>query len=247
MRHPMIMKNSTKKRFGIARVLSKQGLASRTQAAQWVRDGRVRVNGRLVSDPEAPFVQGEDVFVVDGLEKSPANFYYLMLNKPRGLLTTTQDEKGRDTVYRCLDDVNLPWLAPVGRLDKASEGLLLFTNDSMWAAKISSPESMLEKIYHVQINRSPSGEELKQMLTGVMIENSLHAMKAVFVLRVGQKNAWLEVVLDEGKNRQIRKILSALNIDVLRLIRVQVGDLKLGELAKGRWRFLDADEIKRLV
>jgi 23S rRNA pseudouridine2605 synthase len=243
----MIMKNSTQKRFGIARVLSKQGLASRTQAAQWVVEGRVRVNGRLVRDPEAPFVQGEDVFVVEGLQKPQASFHYLVLNKPRGLLTTARDEKGRDTVYRCFDGANLPWLAPVGRLDKASEGLLLFSNDSMWAAKISSPESMLEKIYHVQINRVPNDEDLKRMQNGVMIENSLHAMKAVSVLRVGEKNAWLEVVLDEGKNRQIRKILSACDIDVLRLIRVQVGDLKLGELAKGQWRFLDADEIKALV
>jgi 23S rRNA pseudouridine2605 synthase len=241
------MRNSTQKRFGIARVLSKQGLASRTQAAQWVREGRVRVNGRLVRDPEAPFVQGEDMFVVDGLEKSPANFQYLMLNKPRGLVTTARDEKGRDTVYRCLDDVNLPWLAPVGRLDKASEGLLLFSNDSMWAAKISSPESMLEKTYHVQINGLPNDEDLKLMQNGVMIEGNLHAMKAVSVLRAGEKNAWLEVVLDEGKNRQIRKILSACDIDVLRLIRVQVGDLKLGQLVKGQWRFLDADEIKCLA
>jgi 23S rRNA pseudouridine2605 synthase len=241
------MRNSTQKRFGIARVLSKQGLASRTQAAQWVREGRVRVNGRLVRDPEAPFVQGEDMFVVDGLEKSPANFQYLMLNKPRGLVTTARDEKGRDTVYRCLDDVNLPWLAPVGRLDKASEGLLLFSNDSMWAAKISSPESMLEKTYHVQINGLPNDEDLKLMQNGVMIEGNLHAMKAVSVFRAGEKNAWLEVVLDEGKNRQIRKILSACNIDVLRLIRVQVGDLKLGQLVKGQWRFLDADEIKCLA
>ncbi len=239
----MVMKQIPPKRFGVARVLSKQGLASRTQAAIWVSEGLVSVNGRVVRDPEFPVQQDRDTITVAGMARKAAEVVYLMLNKPRGLVSTTSDEKGRDTVYRCFDNTGLPWLAPVGRLDKASEGLLLFTNDTVWAAQITSPESELNKIYHVQISRLPNAADLKKMQQGVDIEGELHAMKQVSVLREGKKNAWLEIILDEGKNRQIRKILAELNFEVLRLIRVQIGNLKLGELAKGAWRLLDKNEI----
>lgn len=228
-------------------MLSKQGLASRTQAAAWVRDGRVSVNGRVVRDPEFPVVQDRDTVIVADLQEKSVDPVYLMLNKPRGLVTTASDEKGRDTVYRCFDDANLPWLAPVGRLDKASEGLLLFTNDTAWAAGITSPVTGLDKTYHVQINGLPGNDDLEKMRQGVLIDNELHAMKLVSVLREGEKNAWLEIILDEGKNRQIRRILAELNFDVLRLIRVQIGDLKLGELAKGQWRMLEKFEADALA
>ena len=244
MRHSMVMKETLSRRFGVARVLSKQGLASRTQAAAWIQEGRVSVNGRVVRDPEFPVVQDRDKVTVTGIAESSADSIYLLLNKPRGLVTTTSDEKGRDTVYRCFDNAGLPWFAPVGRLDKASEGLLLFTNDTAWAAQITSPESGLDKTYHVQINRLPNADDLQKMQNGMRIEGELHAMKRVSVLREGKKNAWLEIILDEGKNRQIRKILAELNIDVLRLIRVRIGDLRLGELVKGQWRMLDEHEIK---
>lgn len=246
MRHPMPMKEIPAKRHGVARVLSKLGLASRTQAAVWVREGRVSVNGRVVRDPEFPVVQERDNVTVAGLESKPVGNIYLMLNKPRGLVTTVSDEKGRDTVYRCLDGAGLPWLAPVGRLDKASEGLLLFTNDTAWAAQVTSPESGPEKTYHVQIHRLPAPEDLEKMRQGIDIDGEPHAMKYVTVLRTGEKTAWLEIILDEGKNRQIRKILAELNFDVLRLIRVQIGNLKLGDLAKGAWRLLDEQEISRM-
>jgi len=247
IRHPMVMNESLAKRFGVARVLSKQGIASRTQAAAWVREGRVKVNGRIVRDPEFPVVQGRDVVSVEGLAEKKAEPVYLVLNKPRGLVTSAKDEQGRDTVYRCFDGAAMPWLAPVGRLDKASEGMLLFTNDPAWAAKITSPDSHLDKTYRVQINRLPVADDLEKMRQGVLIDGELHAMKQVSVLREGEKNAWLEIILDEGKNRQIRKILSELNFDVLRLIRVRIGGLHLGELAKGQWRYLSFDEISQLA
>jgi 23S rRNA pseudouridine2605 synthase len=179
LRHPMVMKEIQNKRFGVARVLSKQGLASRTQAAVWVHEGRVSVNGRVVRNPEFPVQQDRDTVTVTGLADSSVERIYLLLNKPRGLVTTTSDEKGRDTVYRCFDNASLPWLAPVGRLDKASEGLLLFTNDPNWAAQLTSPKSALNKIYHVQINRLPNADDLKKMLIGADIEGELHAMKQV--------------------------------------------------------------------
>ena len=128
-------------RHGVARVISKQGLASRTQAAAWVRDGRVSVNGVRVRDPEHPVRMGLDRIEIAGQEATTAPRRVLMLNKPRGLVTTARDEQGRDTVYRCFDGAALPWLAPVGRLDKASEGLLLFSNDPAWAARVTDPAS----------------------------------------------------------------------------------------------------------
>jgi 23S rRNA pseudouridine2605 synthase len=230
-------------RYGVARVMSKLGLGSRTQAAQWVRDGRVRVNGALVRDPEFPVRQGIDHVLLDDRAARPATRLVLMLNKPRGLVTTARDEQGRDTVYRCLEGSDLPWVAPVGRLDKASEGLLLFTNDPAWAARITSPTSGPDKTYHVQIDRLPQPDLLATLAQGVTVDGEHLRAKLACVLRSGDKNAWLEIVLDEGRNRQIRRLLAALDLSVLRLVRVAVGSLRLGELPKGRWRRLTEPEI----
>ncbi|MFZ1723015.1 MAG: pseudouridine synthase, partial [Dokdonella sp.] len=170
----------------------------------------------------------------------------LMLNKPRGTVTTANDERGRDTVYALFADAGLPWIAPVGRLDKASEGLLLFSNDSEWAARISAPESQIEKTYHVQVDRLPDADLLARIQAGVRDDDEWLAARSVMELRRGEKNAWLEIVLDEGRNRQIRRLLAAFDISVLRLIRVAIGPLQLDNLAKGQWRDLGDDEIRAL-
>jgi 23S rRNA pseudouridine2605 synthase len=164
-----------------------------------------------------------------------------MLNKPRGVVTTASDEQGRPTVYSLLSREK-QWLAPVGRLDKASEGLLLFTNDSEWAARISDPASHLDKTYHVQV-ATIRGESLcAQLVEGVRAGQDLLRAKKARVLRTGERNTWLGIVLDEGKNRQIRRMFEHLGIEVLRLIRVAIGPLLLGDLAKGKTRTLDATE-----
>jgi 23S rRNA pseudouridine2605 synthase len=225
--------------------MSKMGLGSRTQAAEWVREGRVRVNGRLVHDPEFPVRQGADKILFDGQEATSSTRRVIMLNKPRGLITTTQDEQGRDTVYRCLGP-GLPWLAPVGRLDKASEGLLLFTNDPAWAARITDPKSGPDKTYHVQINRLPDAALLTALEEGVECDGERLSAKSARILRTGDKNAWLEIVLAEGRNRQIRRLLSAVEISVLRLVRVAIGPLQLADLAKGSWRVVTPDELNDL-
>lgn len=224
-------------------MISKLGIGSRTQAARWVREGRVRVNGKVIRDAEFPVMQGVDRILVDGQEPASAARLVIMLNKPRGLVTTVKDEHGRDTVYRCLDGADLPWLAPVGRLDKASEGLLLFSNDPVWAARITNPASGLDKQYHVQIDRLPDAALLANLEHGVVIEGERLAAKAAQCLRTGERNAWLEIVLDEGRNRQIRRLLEAFDISVLRLVRVAVGSLSLGDLPKGRWRSLTQQEM----
>ncbi|MGH8254729.1 MAG: pseudouridine synthase [Steroidobacteraceae bacterium] len=233
-------------RHGVARVISKLGVGSRTQAAQWVREGRVRVNGRLVRDSDLPVCQGIDRIDVDGRESGPAPRLVLMLNKPRGLLTTRSDEHGRDTVYRCFAGTDLPWLAPVGRLDKASEGLLLFSNDPVWAARISAPGRGPHKTYDVQIDRLADAALLRGLARGVKLNGEQLAAANVRCLRTGRAHAWLQIVLDEGRNRHIRRLLCAFEISVLRLVRVAIGPLQLGQLPKGRWRFLSQQEVDAL-
>ena len=232
---------------GVARVISKLGLASRTQAAEWVRAGRVRVNGKVVRNAEHPVRQGLDRVDIDGETSEAAPRRVLMLHKPRGLVTTASDEKGRATVYSCFADAKLPWLAPIGRLDKASEGLLLFCNHPQWAAAITDPLRGLPKTYHVQIDRIPAAGLLAQLERGLRVGEELLAVQSARILRSGHKHAWLEIVLTEGRNRHIRRLLEAVDVSVLRLIRVAIGALPLGNLAKGRWRMLTAKEMDSIA
>ena len=187
---------------------------------------------------------------MDGQLQAPARTV-VMLNKPRGLVTTTMDEQGRDTVYRCFQGSALPWLAPVGRLDKASEGLLLFSNDPAWAASITAPETGPEKRYHVQISCLADASLLEALEQGVDLlgerGDARIRAKSARCLRSGGKNSWLEIVLDEGRNRQIRRLLAAFDVSVLRLVRIAIGSLVLGDLPKGGWRALTEAEINALT
>ena len=229
------------RRIGLARALSKLGYCSRSQAFAMIRAGRVTLNGAVRRDPEAPVVLERDRIQVDGKPVASSAVFYLMLNKPRGVVTSAADEKGRRTVYECLP-AGLPWFAPVGRLDKASEGLLLLTNDSEWAARVLAPQTHLEKTYHVQIAAPADDQLLRAIKKGVTADGELLRVKRVEVLRRGQRNAWLEIVLDEGKNRHIRRLLTALGVEVLRLVRVAIGPLVLGGLPKGGSRPLTPEE-----
>lgn len=226
-------------------MLSKRGLCSRTEAARWIADGRVSVGGRVVRDPEAP-TRPEARIAIDGVAAAPAR-RYIALHKPRGLVTTARDEQGRETIYRCLDGAGLPWVAPVGRLDKASEGLLLLSNDPAWAAAITDPILGPRKTYHVQVDTIPDAALERALERGVQVDGDHLRAASARLLRAGQKNAWLEIVLDEGRNRQIRRLLAAFDIAVLRLVRVAIGGLALGALPKGGWRELTADEVAALA
>ena len=230
------------RQIGLARALSKLGYCSRSKAFELIRDGRVRLNANTTRNPESPVHLGKDRIEVDQSPLEAAEPVYLMMNKPRGVVTTASDEKGRATVYAYLEK-NLPWVGPVGRLDKASEGLLLLTNDSEWAAKITAPESHLDKIYHVQIGALVEQELPDSLMKGVAIKTGeVLRVKRARKLRGGEKNSWIEVVLDEGKNRQIRRMFEGLGIEVLRLIRVAIGNLALGDLPKGKVRPLTEEE-----
>jgi 23S rRNA pseudouridine2605 synthase len=233
-------------RHGLARVLSKRGVCSRSQAEQWVRAGRVALDGRVVRDPEHPVTQGQGVITVDGQPVGEAARVYVMFNKPRGLVVSAADERGRATVYDALAGAGLPWLGPVGRLDKASEGLLLLSNDTVWAAGISDPATHLDKTYHVQVDGRPDASLLARLAEGVLDQGERLVARKVALLRAGEKNAWLEIVLDEGRNRHIRRLLAAHGVGVLRLVRVAVATLALGDLPKGHWRHLEEAEVAAL-
>jgi 23S rRNA pseudouridine2605 synthase len=249
------------------------GICSRSEAARMIQAGRVQLNGAVKRNPETPVNFASDRIEVDGSAAVAASKIYLVLNKPRGTITTAADEKGRETVYDLLpprpaspknpmpapgpgaaqdpvpsrapnpvNDREIPWIAPVGRLDKASEGLLLLTNDSEWAARILAPDTHLDKTYHVQIAQIADDELLSALQKGIASEGELLRVKHANHLRSGEKNSWLEIVLDEGKNRHIRRMLEALGAEVLRLVRVAIGPLTLGDLPKGASRPLTPSE-----
>jgi 23S rRNA pseudouridine2605 synthase len=210
-----------------------------------IRSRLVKLNGKICLDPETPTSLAKDRIEIDDGAILPAEMVYVALNKPRGVITTASDEKGRITVYSGLSK-DLPWVSPVGRLDKASEGLLLLTNDSEWAARVSAPETHLEKTYHVQVGIIAQQPLLASMMEGIEDRGESLRVKSARRLRSGRRNSWIEVVLDEGRNRHIRRLLERLEVPVLRLVRVAIGPLPLGRLAKGTSRTLTGEE-KRLL
>lgn len=229
------------------RVFSKLGIASRGEADTFIRAGRVAVDGATVREPELRVDMAHAKILLDGRPLKAQAPIYLMVNKPRGLVTTASDPEGRDTIYRCLDGLDLPHVSPVGRLDKASEGLILMTNDTQFAHRLLDPETGPEKIYHVQVDTLPGPDLPARLAEGVEDNGEWLRATRVAVLRSGTRNAWLEIALDEGRNRHIRRLLAALDIGVLRLVRVAIGPLALGDLAKGTARHLSSDELSRLA
>ncbi|MDX8528388.1 pseudouridine synthase [Mesorhizobium sp. MSK_1335] len=236
-------RRSAASKVSFARALSKLGFCSRTQAELLVAEGRVQVNGKTVCDALLRIDPDRDRITVDGERVIAERKVYLMLNKPRGLVTTRDDPEGRGTVYDCLAGLDLPFVSPVGRLDKASEGLLLMTNDTRWANGLLDPASHVAKTYHVQTASATDEALLERFRQGTAVDGELLTASSIKLLRSGGRTAWLEIVLDEGRNRQIRRLLGAFDIEVLRLVRVAIGALQLGELAKGQARHLTVEEL----
>ncbi|MBR6449619.1 MAG: rRNA pseudouridine synthase [Fibrobacter sp.] len=240
------------KPHGVARVISKRGFCSRSVAENLVREGHVSLHGKIVRDPDTPAYENDEI-LVDDAPVTASEFVYFAMNKPRGAVTTANDEKGRTTVMdifreqynKMFPGKAMPHIAPVGRLDAASEGLLLFTNDTKWADALLAPRdpSSHTKIYRVQVAGKPTAAELEQMEKGFNVaprvfgesEEFMHAEHAV-LHSSGEKNCWLEITLDEGKNREIRRMLAHLGYEVMRLVRIQFDKYTLGDLKPGEIR-----------
>ena len=233
-------------RVSLNRALSKLGLCSRTQAELLIAAGRVEVGGKVIRNASLRVDPDRDRIAVDGKRVVGERKIYLMINKPRGLVTTRDDPEERGTVYDCLEGLDLPFVSPVGRLDKASEGLLLMTNDTRWAARLLDPVSGVDKLYHVQIGALPGAAMLARLRAGATVDGETLRPQSIKLLRSGARNSWLEVVLDEGRNRHIRRLLDAHDVEVLRLIRVAIGRLPLGDLVKGKARRLTTEELALL-
>jgi len=235
--------------FALARVLNRLGVASRSQCERLVRSGAVSLRGQILIDPEQRVAQSDwsQLKVLDEPLAAKPSMRVAMLNKPRGLIVSACDERGRRTIYDATAPALPRALAPAGRLDQASEGLLLLCNDPAFAARITAPGRAIAKRYHLQVHPIPTPEQLAAMRSGVLEAGELLAVSTVQVLRQGERNAWLECELHEGRNRQLRRICQALGLAVLRLLRVAIGPLTLGTLAKGAWRDLTSDELAALT
>jgi 23S rRNA pseudouridine2605 synthase len=228
----------------LARALSKLGWCSRAEARPLIEAGRVAVDGEVVRNPDARVDVRRARITVDGTTVRAASQVYLMLNKPRGWVTTSSDEHGRSTVYELLPD-GLPRVVAVGRLDLESEGLLLFTNDTRWADRITDPRSHLDKTYHVEVAAPPDADLLAGTLEGVDAGRG-EVLRLKSVSRLKRRGHWLEIVIDEGRNRQIRRVLEAVGMEVVTLRRVAIGTVALGDLGPGLWRVLTPEERQAL-
>jgi len=236
----------TKPKMTLDRVLSRFGLGSRTVAREAIVAGRMKVNGRTVRDPDVWVSPGQDTLQLDGQRLKPARKRYLLFYKPKGVITSHGDPAGRDTIYKYLGEES-KWIAPVGRLDKDTSGLLLLTNDTAFANFITSPESKVPKTYLVKTSALLSEEVIAQLNAGVeMKRGDLAAPLSVRRREDRGKYTWLDVVLTEGKNREVRRMVEAVGFTVLKLVRTRIGPLTLEGLQVGKWRELTPSEVASL-
>lgn len=234
------------RRVQLHRAISKLGWASRTQAWEWIVAGEVLVDGQIVRDPLTWVHVERQRITRQGNVTVEKETIVLALNKPRDMVVTRKDERGRPTVYDVLP-AGLPWLHPVGRLDADSEGLLLFTNDSSLSARLTDPDCHVPKVYRVSLTGELSEESIQQLREGIDLPDGRTRPTKVRILQQGEKQTEMEIVLTEGRNRQIRRMAWAVGHRVRRLIRVAIGGLELGVLAPGQSRILGPQERETLL
>ncbi len=229
----------------LQKFLSEAGVASRRKAEEMIRNGAVKVNGAVahIGDSVDP---KRDTVVVSGKKiRKESNLRYILLNKPRGFVTTTDDELGRKCVLELVKDVK-ERIYPVGRLDRVSEGALILTNDGAFANAMMHPSKHVPKTYRVTVRSKVSGDIAEKLSSGVEIDGRMTAPADVRILFNEDERAVLEIVLYEGRNRQIRKMCESVNLEVARLKRIAIGSIKLGMLQTGDWRDLTQQEVESL-
>ncbi len=227
------------------RVLSKAGIGSRTDARSWVGAGRVRVNGKPVLNPDHWVDLDKDRVTFDGKPLRAQARIYILLYKPKGYLTTYRDPEGRPTVYDLTGDVGV-WLSPVGRLDLDTSGLLVMTNDTDFAERLTNPDHRVPKTYELKASTLLNDEQIDQLRRGVELSDGPTRPAAVKRLRDFGKYTHLEMTITEGRNRQVRRMLEVVGSKVLKLVRTAIGSIRIGDLPIGKWRNLTADEVKSL-
>ena len=229
----------------LERIFSKTGVGSRTEARNSILAGRVRVNGKIVKDPEHWVDLDRDRVTLEGKPLRRAPDRYVLLYKPKGYLTTYRDPQGRPTVYDLVRDLGA-WVAPVGRLDLDTTGLLLLTNDTDFAELIMNPESKVPKTYQVKTGTKLNETQVEQLRRGVELADGPTRPATITILRETPKYSHLELVLTEGRNRQVRRMIEAVGSKVLKLVRTAIGPIRIGDLAIGRWRELTQEEVRAL-
>jgi pseudouridine synthase len=229
----------------LERVLSKAGVGSRTEARAWIAEGRVKVNGRVTRDPDQWIDMQHDRVRFDNQPLEARERVYLLLYKPTGYLTTYKDPQGRPTVYELIKDVGT-FVSPVGRLDLDTSGLLLMTNDNQFAERVTNPESHVPKTYLVKASMLLTDEQLQQLRHGIELPDGPTRPTVVKRVRDSAKYTRFEITLTEGRNRQVRRMVEALDAKVLKLVRVQIGAIAIGTLQIGKWRPLTPTEIAAL-
>jgi 23S rRNA pseudouridine2605 synthase len=231
-----------RRRVPLGRAVSKLGLASRSEARGLIAAGRVTINGRAVRDVLAPVDLERARIAVDGVQGSRPGRLVIALHKPRGVVTTRSDPQGRPTVYTLITEAP-GRVVPVGRLDLATSGLLLFTNDTRFGDWLTDPRSQVPKVYLVTVRRRMSHEEVKRLAAGVRTGGETLVPQGVTLRKASARESHLVMTLTEGKNREVRRLCSAAGHAVTRLRRVQIGGISLGTLAPGRWRVLSEAEL----
>jgi len=229
----------------LERVLSKAGIGSRVEARSWIHAGRVKVNGRLLRNPDHWVDMERDRVQFDGKPLAARERIYLLLYKPTGYLTTYKDPQGRATVYDLIADVGT-FLSPVGRLDLDTSGLLLMTNDNQFAERVTNPQSHVPKTYLVKASILLSDAQLDRLRDGVELADGPTRPAVVTRVRNSAKYTHFEITLTEGRNRQVRRMVEALGARVLKLVRMRVGRIGIGKLPIGKWRLLTRSEVSSL-
>ncbi|MBI1870189.1 MAG: rRNA pseudouridine synthase [Chlamydiae bacterium] len=231
---------------GLARVISKLGATSRSQAVLLIREGKVRVNGQIIKDPERRTFMNRDIIEIEDQRLIKAHKIYWMMNKPLNVITTRNDPQNRRTVYDYLPSRNA-WVFPVGRLDAQTTGLIIFTNDTALGEKITNSEYSITKTYEIKTHPPINSFQINELKKGVLIDKNKLALPCECkVLKENLDGSCLEIKIKEGMNRQIRKMVEAVGSNVVQLKRVAIGNLKIGNLKMGEIRALNEREIHLL-
>jgi len=231
----------------LQKIISAAGITSRRASEELILSGQVTVNGIVVSELGSKADPDRDIITVNGKQlRVSEKRVYIILNKPTGFITALKDSQGRKLVTDLLKEVP-ERVYPVGRLDYNTEGLLLLTNDGEWANRLMHPRHEVEKEYHVRVRGKIVAQQLKRMAEGIDLEDGKTAPAVVSLVKDGEQNDWISVAIHEGRNRQVRRMCEAVSLSVVRLKRIRYGNLSIGTLRTGQFRYLSEVEARALV